>query len=57
MNYSYTAYHQTPRGLRKVAARNGCKIERTAEGWDVFDAETNALVAFSCSAVEVLSLF
>ena len=55
--HTFTAYHLTPRGLRKVAARNGCKIERTSVGWDVFDAETNALVAFDCNAEQVLALF
>lgn len=53
----YTAYHQTNRGLRKVAARNGCRLERTSVGWEVFDAETDAVVAFDCSAEEVLNLF
>jgi hypothetical protein len=50
-------YHVTDRGLRKVAARNGCSVTKTADGWDVFDSETNSLVDYSLTATQVLALF
>lgn len=50
-------YATTDRGLRKIALRNGCRLEKTAQGWTVLDAVTDSLVAFDLSATEVLDLF
>ena len=50
-------YATSDRGLRKVALRNGCRLEKTADGWTVVDAVTDSLVAFDLTATQVLDLF
>ncbi len=57
MNTYSFPYNQTPRGLRKQAARNDCKLTRTNEGWLVYDAVYGSLVADCLTSQEVLSLF
>lgn len=50
-------YQTSDRGLRKVALRNGCRLEKTSAGWNVIDAVTDSLVDFELSATQVLDLF
>lgn len=50
-------YNQTPRGLRKVAAANDCKIQKTDEGWLVYDANFGSFIAEGLTSSEVLGLF
>lgn len=50
-------YQTSDRGLRKAALRNGCRLEKTSDGWTVLDAVTDSLVAFELSATQVLDLF
>lgn len=50
-------YHTTDRGLRKVAARNNCRIEKTDAGWLVMDSVYGSVVDFDLNAEQVLALF
>lgn len=50
-------YNQTPRGLRKTAARNDCKLTKTNEGWLVYDSVYGSLVAEGLTSSEVANLF
>lgn len=57
MNTFTFPYNQTARGLRKVAARNDCGLQKTSEGWLVFDSVYGSLVAEGLTSGEVLNLF
>lgn len=50
-------YMATDRGLRKVAAANNCGLQKTNEGWLVYDSEYGSLVAEQLTSQEVLGLF
>lgn len=50
-------YAQTDRGLRKAAAINDCKLQKTSDGWLVYDSVYGSFIAEGLTSSEVLALF